>query len=69
MVCVCFLVDQKRVMRRSKPVAGMCSRCHGGAWVADMQTVTRFCYIPFYYKSWKAVVCSLCGSILKSYNT
>ncbi|XP_073029757.1 uncharacterized protein [Primulina eburnea] len=67
MVCFCFLVDQKRVIRRSKPVAGMCSRCRHGALVADMQTSTRFCYIPFYWKSWKAIVCCFCGSILKSY--
>nr|GLL47058.1 uncharacterized protein LOC104212233 [Ipomoea trifida] len=67
MVCFCFLVDQKRMMRRSKPVAGMCSRCGSGAKVADMTTATRFCYIPFYRKSWKAIVCTFCGSILKSY--
>ncbi|XP_060200460.1 uncharacterized protein LOC132628712 [Lycium barbarum] len=67
MVCFCFLVDQKRIMRRSKPVAGSCSRCGHGAKVADMCTSTRFCYIPFYTKSWKAIVCSFCGAILKSY--
>ncbi|KAL7103576.1 hypothetical protein ACP275_08G188300 [Erythranthe tilingii] len=68
MVCFCFLVDQKIVVRRSKAAAGMCSRCSRSARVADMQTVTRFCYIPFYWKSWKAIVCSLCGNILRSYN-
>ncbi|KAL8505956.1 hypothetical protein ACS0TY_016983 [Phlomoides rotata] len=68
MVCFCFLVDQKRRVRRSKPVAAMCSRCRLSAVVADMQTVTRFCYIPVYWKSWKAIVCSFCGSVLKSYN-
>ncbi|KAK6946766.1 Pumilio RNA-binding repeat [Dillenia turbinata] len=44
MVCFCFLVDQKRKIRRSKPAAGICSRCGGGASVADMKTATRFCY-------------------------
>ncbi|XP_047956675.1 uncharacterized protein LOC125202339 [Salvia hispanica] len=67
MVCFCFLVDQKSVVRRSKPAAGTCSRCRHGATVADMKTSTRFCYIPFYIKSWKAIMCSFCGSILKSY--
>ncbi|KAI3457497.1 hypothetical protein Pfo_014160 [Paulownia fortunei] len=67
MVCFCFLVDQKSVVRRRKPVAGMCSRCRHGAMVADMRTLTRFCYIPFYWKSWKAITCCFCGSILKSY--
>ncbi|XP_015158705.1 uncharacterized protein [Solanum tuberosum] len=67
MVCFCFLVDQKRMVRRSKPVAGSCSRCGHGAKVAEMYTSTRFCYIPFYTKSWKAIVCSFCGVILKYY--
>ncbi|CAN4087418.1 unnamed protein product [Withania somnifera] len=51
MVCFCFLVDQKRRIWQSKP---MC-------------TSTRFCYIPFYTKSWKAIFCSFCGAILKPY--
>ncbi|XP_057464834.1 uncharacterized protein LOC130754612 [Actinidia eriantha] len=67
MVCFCFLVDQKRTMRRTKPVAGLCSRCCCGACVADMRTATRFCYIPFYWRDWKAIVCTFCGAILKSY--
>ncbi|KAG8641478.1 hypothetical protein MANES_13G150400v8 [Manihot esculenta] len=48
MVCFCFLVDQTRKVRRSKPAAGTCSRCGGGASVADMKTSTRFCCVPFY---------------------
>ncbi|XP_059277841.1 uncharacterized protein LOC132032037 [Lycium ferocissimum] len=67
MVCFCFLVDQKRVMKKTKPVAGSCSRCGYSAYVADMCTLTRFCNIPFYWKSWKAIVCCSCGAILKSY--
>ncbi|KAJ7981696.1 CHD3-type chromatin-remodeling factor PICKLE like [Quillaja saponaria] len=67
MVCFCFLVDQKRKIRRSKPVAGMCSRCRSGASVVDMITATRFCHVPFYWKSWKAIMCTFCGAILKSY--
>ncbi|XP_051126079.1 uncharacterized protein LOC127248001 [Andrographis paniculata] len=67
MVCFCFLVDQKKVVRRSRPVAGTCGRCRHGATVADMQTLTRFCCIPFYCKSWKAIVCTFCGRVLKSY--
>ncbi|ONI12864.1 hypothetical protein PRUPE_4G187900 [Prunus persica] len=42
MVCFCFLVDQRRKVRRSKPVAGTCSRCGRGASVADLRTSTRF---------------------------
>ncbi|CAI9756877.1 unnamed protein product [Fraxinus pennsylvanica] len=61
------LLLQKRVIKASKPVAGTCSRCSHGATVADMKTMTRFCYIPFYWKSWKAIMCSFCGAILKSY--
>ncbi|RWR88032.1 hypothetical protein CKAN_01701200 [Cinnamomum micranthum f. kanehirae] len=41
MVFFCFLVDQKRMVRSSKPAAGICSRCGGGASVADMKTATR----------------------------
>ncbi|CAA0808486.1 Unknown protein [Striga hermonthica] len=67
MVCFCFLVDQKTVVVCRRPVAATCSRCRHGATVADMQTRTRFCYIPFYWKSWKAITCSFCKSILKSY--
>ncbi|KAL1299441.1 hypothetical protein HN51_043976 [Arachis hypogaea] len=67
MVCFCFLVDQRRKVRRSKPVAGSCSRCGRGASVADIITQTRFCYVPFYCKSWKAIMCTFCGAILKSY--
>ncbi|XP_060211410.1 uncharacterized protein LOC132638603 [Lycium barbarum] len=67
MVCFCFLVDQKRVMKKTKPVAGSCSRCGYSAHVADMCTLTRFCNIPFYWRSWKAIVCCFCGAILKSY--
>ncbi|WRX15020.1 hypothetical protein QQP08_007507, partial [Theobroma cacao] len=40
MVCFCFLVDQTRKVSRSKPAAGFCSRCGGGASVADMKTST-----------------------------
>ncbi|KAM7498746.1 hypothetical protein LguiA_023160 [Lonicera macranthoides] len=67
MVCMCFMVDQKRKTRRTKPLAGTCSRCGGSARLAEMETSTRFCYIPFYWKSWKAIVCAVCGVILKSY--
>ncbi|XP_019058567.1 PREDICTED: uncharacterized protein LOC109116854 [Tarenaya hassleriana] len=67
MVCFCFLVDQKKKMRSSKPAAGTCSRCGGGARIADMTTSTRFCLIPIYWRSWKAVVCGFCGAVLKSY--
>ncbi|XP_076913678.1 uncharacterized protein LOC143572385 [Bidens hawaiensis] len=67
MVVFCFLVDQTRKIRRTKPVAGLCSRCHRGAQVADMLTATRFCYIPFYWRSWKAIICTFCGATLKTY--
>ncbi|AEE75689.1 hypothetical protein AtNW77_Chr3g0172291 [Arabidopsis thaliana] len=67
MVCFCFLVDQKRKVKGSKPAAGTCSRCGRGARVADMKTSTRFCLIPIYCRSWRAIVCSFCGSVLKSY--
>ncbi|KAK7290923.1 hypothetical protein RIF29_05705 [Crotalaria pallida] len=67
MVCFCFLVDQRREVRSNKPAAGLCSRCGGGASVADVKTATRFCYVPFYWKSWKAVVCTFCGTVLRSY--
>lgn len=67
MVCFCFLVDQTKKVKRSKPVAGSCSRCGGGASVADMITQTRFCFVPFYWKSWKAIMCTFCGAMLKSY--
>ncbi|RAL42907.1 hypothetical protein DM860_009414 [Cuscuta australis] len=66
MVCFCFLVDQTRKVRRSKPAAGTCSRCGGGASVADMKTATRFCYVPFYSKNWKAIVCTFCGAVLRT---
>ncbi|XP_058209017.1 uncharacterized protein LOC131321966 [Rhododendron vialii] len=68
MVCFCFLVDQKRKVRRSKPAAGSCSRCGSGASVADMKTATRFCHVPFYWRSWKAIICTFCGAVLRSYN-
>ncbi|KAL9366463.1 hypothetical protein Peur_037662 [Populus x canadensis] len=59
MACFCFLVDQKRKVRSFKPVAGSCSRCGGGASVANMRTSTRFCYVPFYWKSWRAIIFNL----------
>ncbi|KAI4321885.1 hypothetical protein MLD38_035213 [Melastoma candidum] len=67
MVCFCFLVDQTRKVRWSKPAAGLCSRCGCGASVADMKTSTRFCLVPFYWRTWRAVICTFCGSILRSY--
>ncbi|CAN6453414.1 unnamed protein product [Victoria cruziana] len=67
MVFFCFLVDQRRTMKSSKPAAGSCSRCGAGARVADMKTSTRFCSVPFYSRTWKAIVCSFCGAVLKSY--
>ncbi|XP_021288658.1 uncharacterized protein LOC110419858 [Herrania umbratica] len=67
MVCFCFLVDQRRKLTSTKPAAGTCSRCGAGASVGDMKTITRFCYVPFYWKSWRAIVCTFCGAILKSY--
>ena len=45
MVFFCFLVDQRRTVRSSKPAAGICSRCGGCASVADMETATRVCYL------------------------
>jgi len=68
MVFFCFLVDQTKEMQKSKPAAGTCSRCGGGASVADMKTATRFCYVPVYVKSWKAIVCTFCGATLRSYH-
>ncbi|CAN0914922.1 hypothetical protein LINGRAHAP2_LOCUS28825 [Linum grandiflorum] len=67
MAVFCFLVDQRQKMRSSKPAAGSCSRCGGGASIADMRTSTRFCYVPFYRKSWRAIVCTFCGAVLRSY--
>ncbi|KAH9792485.1 hypothetical protein WN944_010593 [Citrus x changshan-huyou] len=67
MVCFCFLVDQTRKVHKCKPAAGICSRCGGGASVADMKTATRFCHVPFYWKSWRAIICTFCGAVLKSY--
>ncbi|KAJ4976138.1 hypothetical protein NE237_001244 [Protea cynaroides] len=59
--------DQKRKVESSKPAAGICSRCGGGARVADMKTSTRFCFVPVYWRYWKAIICTFCGAILKSY--
>ncbi|KAK9152616.1 hypothetical protein Sjap_000096 [Stephania japonica] len=67
MVCFCFLVDQRQMTRKIKPVAAMCSRCGCSASVADMKIETRFCYVPFCWRSWRAVICTFCGSILRSY--
>ncbi|KAK1439580.1 hypothetical protein QVD17_05400 [Tagetes erecta] len=67
MVVFCFLVDQKRKLKRTKPVAGSCSRCQRGASVADILTKTRFCYVPVYWRSCKAIVCTFCGATLKTY--
>ncbi|CAG7900358.1 unnamed protein product [Brassica rapa] len=66
MAIFCFLVDQRKQVQGRKPAAGLCSRCGGGAVVADMKTSTRFCGVPFYRKAWKAIVCPLCGAVLKS---
>lgn len=68
MAIFCFLVDQRKQVRGRKPAAGLCSRCGGGAVVADMRTSTRFCGVPFYRKAWKAIVCHFCGAVLKSYH-
>ncbi|KAH7860010.1 hypothetical protein Vadar_008103 [Vaccinium darrowii] len=54
-------------VKRSKPAAGLCSRCGGGASVADIKTATRFCYVPLYWKTWRAVICTFCGAVLRSY--
>nr|XP_016440055.1 PREDICTED: uncharacterized protein LOC107765870 [Nicotiana tabacum] len=67
MVSFCFLLDRKTTIRRTKPVVGSYSRYGRSAHVADMCIVTRFCHIPFYRKSWKAIICSFCCVILKSY--
>ncbi|XP_057460705.1 uncharacterized protein LOC130751178 [Actinidia eriantha] len=67
MVCFCFLVDQTTKEQRSKRAAGICSRCGGGASVVNMKTATRFCGVPFYWKSWRAITCTFCGAILRSY--
>ncbi|MQM06315.1 hypothetical protein Taro_039133 [Colocasia esculenta] len=67
MVFFCFLVDQRRTVRSSKPAAGICSRCRGCACVADMETATRFCYVRVHRRAWRAIICSFCGAVLKSY--
>ncbi|GKC46504.1 hypothetical protein Tco_1064226 [Tanacetum coccineum] len=56
-------------MRRTKPVAGACSRCGKGAMVADMLTATRFCYIPIYWRYWKAIVLQLTVSAVVPWET
>ncbi|KAL0549878.1 hypothetical protein IC582_014368 [Cucumis melo] len=66
MVCFCFLINQKRKVRQTKPVAGTCSRCGRGAQVADMETSTTFCRIPIHSTSWKAIICSTCAQFLTS---
>ncbi|KMZ63338.1 hypothetical protein ZOSMA_415G00120 [Zostera marina] len=63
----CFLVDRRRVMTSSKPVAGICSRCGAGALVADMETKTSFCFVPLHRKLWRAIICTFCGTVLKTY--
>ncbi|XP_019059424.1 PREDICTED: uncharacterized protein LOC109117138 [Tarenaya hassleriana] len=68
MAFLCFLVDQRKQVRGRKPVAGQCSRCGGGAVVADMTTSTRFCRVPFYRKYWRAILCGFCGALLRSYH-
>ncbi|KAG6471014.1 uncharacterized protein LOC122032472 [Zingiber officinale] len=67
MVVLCFLVDQRRRVRSTKPAAGICSRCGACARVADMETATRFCYVPVHRKSWRAIICTFCGALLRSY--
>uniref|UniRef100_A0A7N0TKN8 Methionyl-tRNA synthetase n=1 Tax=Kalanchoe fedtschenkoi TaxID=63787 RepID=A0A7N0TKN8_KALFE len=67
MVFFCCLVDQTTETEGSKPAAGICGRCGGGASVADTKTSTRFCYLPVYWKSSKTILCTFCGSVLKSY--
>jgi hypothetical protein len=68
MVFFCFLVDQRRTVRSSKPAAGICSRCGGCASVADMETSTRLCYLlTVHRRTWRAIICTFCGAMLKSY--
>ncbi|KAF8669271.1 hypothetical protein HU200_051605 [Digitaria exilis] len=68
MVFFCFLVDQRRKVRSSKPAAGICSRCGGCASVADMETATRVCYLlTVHRRTWRAIICTFCGAMLKSY--
>ncbi|XP_076915940.1 uncharacterized protein LOC143575448 [Bidens hawaiensis] len=67
MVVFCFLVDQKRMVKGTKPVAGSCSRCRRGASVADIKTKTRFCCVTIYWRSHKAIICTFCGATLKTY--
>ncbi|KAG2646168.1 hypothetical protein PVAP13_2KG489800, partial [Panicum virgatum] len=68
MVFFCFLVDQRRTVRSSKPAAGICSRCGGCASVADMETATRVCYLlTVHRRTWRAIICTFCGAMLKSY--
>uniref|UniRef100_A0A0E0LM91 Zinc-ribbon 15 domain-containing protein n=2 Tax=Oryzeae TaxID=147380 RepID=A0A0E0LM91_ORYPU len=68
MVFFCFLVDQRRKVRSSKPAAGICSRCGGCASVADMETATRVCYLLTVHRAtWRAIICTFCGAMLKSY--
>ncbi|NP_001314860.1 uncharacterized protein LOC100279061 [Zea mays] len=68
MVFFCFLVEQRRTVRSSKPAAGICSRCGGCASVADMETATRVCYLlTVHRRTWRAIICTFCGAMLKSY--
>ncbi|XP_051135711.1 uncharacterized protein LOC127254576 isoform X2 [Andrographis paniculata] len=67
MVFFCFLVDQTRKERQRKPVAGICSRCGCGASVVDLKTATRFCFVPLYWRNWRAIICTFCGAMLRSY--
>ncbi|XP_077243266.1 uncharacterized protein LOC143883837 [Tasmannia lanceolata] len=67
MVFFCFLVDQKQKTKGTKPAAGTCSRCGSGASVADIEIKTRFCYVPVHRRTWRAIICTFCGAVLKSY--
>lgn len=67
MAFFCFLVDQRRSVRGSKPTAGLCARCGGGASVAEVETATRFCGVPLHRRCGKAIICTFCDSVLKTY--
>ncbi|KAH0984474.1 hypothetical protein GBA52_011651 [Prunus armeniaca] len=68
MVVFCFLVDQIEASAAEQGRRqGSASRCGGGASVADMKTAYKILLRPFYWKSWRAIICTFCGAILRSY--
>ncbi|CAM6048150.1 unnamed protein product [Sphagnum compactum] len=62
---LCCVCDEKRRVTGSKPAAGVCPNCGGGASQVRVLNMFRFCFIPVCCTTHSRLMCTRCGAQLR----